>query len=76
MSRKPNPAPKNTGAIVVLILLIIAMIAATGYMVKLCIDVAYRDPKPTTGSSENLFAPSQTATEPTETEAPPRNHHA
>ena len=72
MSRKPNKAPrKNTGAIVVLILLIIAMIAATGFMIKLCIDVAYREPKPTGGSSENLFAPEQTATDPTETEAPP-----
>ena len=72
MSRKPNKAPrKNTGAIVVLILLILAMIAATGYMIKLCIDVAYRDPKPTTGNSGSIFAPPETTPDPTETEAPP-----
>ena len=74
MSRKPNNAPrKHTGAIVVLILLILAMIAATGYLIKLCIDVAYRDPNPTGTHSGSLFAPIETETEPapTETEAPP-----
>lgn len=72
MSRKPNPAPrKHTGAIVVLILLILAMIAATGFMIKLCIDIAYREPQPTdNGSSDILFVPPEN-TEATETEAPP-----
>ena len=70
MSRKPNNPPRHTGAIVVLIILILAMIAATGYMIKLCIDVAYREAKPTTSSGENLFVP-EANTDPTETEAPP-----
>ena len=72
MSRKPNhPPQKHTGAIVVLILLIVAMIAATGYLIKLCIDVAYRDANPTNSHSGSLFAPLETEPQPTETEEVP-----
>ena len=42
MSRKPKK--NRTGLKVFLILLIIAMIAATGFMIKLCIDVAGSTP--------------------------------
>ena len=42
MSRKPQK--NQTGLKVVLILLIIAMIAATGFMIKLCIGVAGSEP--------------------------------
>ena len=44
MSRKPKS--NHTGLKVVLILLILVMIAATGFMIKLCIGVAGAEPGP------------------------------
>ena len=73
MSRKTNPAPRrHTGLKVVLILLIIAMLAATAYMIKLCIGIAYQDPKPSNNKpGTSLFDPVINTTDPEETEAPP-----
>lgn len=66
MSRKKS---NHTGLKVVLILLILVMIAATGYIVKLCIDIAGSEPAPGTNSGTSIYLPSQN-TEPEETEAP------
>lgn len=68
MSRKPS-AKKHTGAIVVLILLIIAMIAATVFLIKLCLEIPGNSPdaKPNE-NSHSLFFP--VITKPEETEAP------
>ena len=73
MSRKTNKSPRNhTGLKIVLILLILAMIAATGYLIKLCIDIAGMEARPSNNKpGTSLFDPVTDSTEPEETEAPP-----
>ncbi len=71
MSRKPNSSPKKyTGLKVVLILLIVAMIAATGFLITLCIGIADSTPAPTAGANSSLTLPT-IESRPEETEAPP-----
>lgn len=68
MSR--NNAPKNRiGCMIVMILLIVAMIAGTAFMIKLCLDVVNQAP-PVRNPSSNVTILPTAGTEPTETEAP------
>lgn len=77
MSRKNNAPKKRTGCMVVLILLIIAMIAATVFMIKLCLDVVNQEPpvRDNVGTTP-IILPTQTEeTEaPTETTMPEPEH--
>ncbi len=67
MSRKPN---NHTGLKVVLILLILAMIAATAFVVKLCLEIPGQEPKPS-GNGNTISMPTVTEPAPVETtEAP------
>lgn len=68
MSRNSSPR-KHTGTIVVLILLILAMIAATVFIIKLCLEIPNKETggKPS-NSNASLFFPAET--KPEETEAP------
>jgi len=67
---------RNTGIFILLILLIFLMIAATAFMIKLCLDIPNQTirPRPTEGSS--LFSPTEDPpTEaPTETTMPQPEH--
>ena len=66
MSRNPK---NHTGLKVVLILLILCMIAATAYVIKLCIDITSMDV--TVRPSETVtLTPDSQPTEPTETDPP------
>lgn len=70
MSRNPNQAPRrHTGAIIVLILIILALIAGSGYMIKLCLDIADRAPE-ISMEVEDIVLPTLDVTEPTETVPP------
>ena len=63
MSRKSN----HTGLKVVLILLILAFIAGSAWMIKLCIDLAGEAPTYTTDPSDlEIELPTQPTTEETE----------
>ena len=68
MSRN-TPPKKHTGTMVVLILLILAMIAATGYMIKLCIEIVDQEVSPSTHGGSSVLTP-PTAPQPEETEEP------
>ena len=74
MSQKPR---RHTTAIVILTLLILAMIAATGFVIWLCIDLASAKPPQTTPESPSIHLPTDTAspapvqTQPPETTVPP-----
>ena len=67
MSRKPK---NHTGLKIVLILLIFAMIAVTGYVIKLCIDITFVDTTVRPGETVAL-TPDTVQTEPAETKSPP-----
>ena len=75
MARKASD-PRNNGVRVLLILLIVLMIAATAFMIKLCIDIPGRtvSPRPTEGSV--LLPPTEEAPTqaPTETTVPEPEH--
>lgn len=76
MSRKPQ---NHTGLKVVLILLILAMIAATAYVIKLCLDLTSMEVIPESGNSISLpvasdTRPEETTEEPTETTLPEPEH--
>lgn len=84
MSRNPRKAPRrHTGAIVVLILLMLLFIAGTILMVKLCIDIAGQEPSsrpspslsilPSAGDSEAVPTTEETEA-PTETTMPVPEH--
>ena len=68
MSRKPKS--NHTLAKVVLILLILVMIAASIYVIKLCLDLVNLEAAPQPSQTITLPIPGGD-TEPTETEAPP-----
>lgn len=68
MSR--NPKRSNTGVIVLLTVLILVMIAATGLVVWLCIDLVNTEPEYTAPSSNAVVLPSETTPKPTETVPP------
>ena len=73
MSRKSSRAPRrNTGVIIVLILLMMVFIAGTALMIKLSLDLPNRTPDARPGQSD-ISLPSSLEEEPlpTETEAPP-----
>ena len=69
MSRNNNAPKKHTGCMVVLILLIIAMIAGTVFMIKLCLDVVNQGPPARDPANSTIILP-QPGTEAPETEAP------
>ncbi len=78
MSKKPQSS--NTGIIVVLVILMVIMIAATGFLIYLCIDMVNDDAQPTKPGSSVITLPSAnsgdaevpavTETEPPETTQP------
>lgn len=75
MSRNPKPPRKHTGLIVVLILMILLLIAATGLVIKMCVDITTMEAAPSeTNSAVQLpgaDAPTAEETEePTETTMP------
>ena len=68
MSNKPKRS--HTGVIVFLILLILAMIAATAFVIWLCIDMVNQDPAIDAPADSSIVLPVQTeATEPEEAPA-------
>ncbi|MBO7252176.1 MAG: CapA family protein [Oscillospiraceae bacterium] len=69
MSKK-NPS-NHTGLKVVLILLILVMIAATGFMVWLCIDLVNKTPEPELSTSPAVVLPTEAPTTATEETLPP-----
>ncbi|MGM9590782.1 MAG: CapA family protein [Faecousia sp.] len=71
MSRKHSQAPRHTGTIVVLILMILAFIAGSAFMIKLSLDIVHKTPesRPTQGSTIQL--PTTATPESEATEAPP-----
>ena len=70
MSR--NPRRVGVLATVIVTLLILAMIAATGFVIWLCMDMVNREPEITVPQNTSLALPTETTTvtEPTETVAP------
>lgn len=66
--------PKRIGflATIVVTLLILAMIAATVFVIWLCMDMVNKEPEQTTQPETSVVLPTETtmATEPTETQAP------
>lgn len=70
MSRKPKR--KISGVVIFLTVLILCMVAASAYMVYLCIDLANQEPAVTVPENSISLptAPTQTPTEATETEVP------
>ena len=77
MSRKSSQ--NNTGTMVLLILLIAAMIAATIFMIKLCLDIPNRASNSQSGGNPtSLFTPPETSAKeteaPTETTVPEPEH--
>ena len=78
MSRKKQPK-KHTGAIVVLTILILALIAGTVFMIKLCFDLAGQEVDVRPNDSIRLpdtedTAPTEITEEPTETTLPVPEH--
>ena len=77
MSRKNKTPRRHTGAIVVMILLMLIFIAGTAFMVKLCLEIPNQDisKRPTISLPIQLPTPTESPTEetepPTETTAPP-----
>ena len=76
MSRKPK---NHTGLKVVLILLILGMIAATGLIIKMCLDLTNAEYTPSTGETVVLPRNTEETTEapteaPTETTVPEAEH--
>lgn len=70
MSR--NPKRGNTAVIVLLIILILVMIAATGLVIWLCIDLVNTQPENTVPSGSPIVLPTETMPKQTQTEpAPP-----
>ncbi len=74
MSRKPKKTPHNhTGAIVVMILLMLVFLAGAAFMIKLCLDIPNQDVeiRPSIGTVDLPTAPPVGETEPpTETTVP------
>lgn len=68
MSR--NPKRGNTALVVLLTILILVMIAATGLVVWMCIDLANAQPEITASSAGSIALPSETLPTPSETEPP------
>ena len=69
MARKSSRG--NTGILVILILLILAMISATVFLIKLCLDIPSQEPKNRPNSAVSTLPTIPEATEaPTETTAP------
>ena len=66
----------HAGVKVLLILLILLMIAATVFMIKLCLDIPGQTVKPRPTEAPGLFAPTQTEEQeaPTETTLPEPEH--
>ena len=80
MSHKPQK--NHTLAIVILILLIIAMIAATGFVIWLCIDMVNVESETTVPENTSIVLPTAETTppttmetEPAETTVPPEPEH-
>lgn len=78
MSR--NPKRGNTLTVVLLTLLILVMIAATAYMIWLCIDLVNKPAAPSTSDTtlsvpEVTTLPTETETQPPETTLPPEPEH-
>ena len=77
MSRKNKAPRRHTGAIVVMILLMLIFIAGTAFMVKLCLDIPNQEvsQRPSINLPIQLPTPSEKPAEetepPTETTAPP-----
>ena len=67
----PNKPPRrHTGLIVFLIILMLLMIAGTGLMIKLCLDITDKRVQAKPGTSQTTLptaAPMPTETEPPET---------
>ena len=80
----PNRQPKkHTGIIVVLILVILALIAGTAFMIKMSLDLAHKETETRPSESISLPTPDTTGTtsdatettgEPTETDPPNMEH--
>lgn len=68
MSR--NPKRGNTVVVALLTILILLMIAATGLVIWLCIDLVNAEPEDTAPSSNAAVLPTETTPKPTETEPP------
>lgn len=66
-----NPKRSNTAVIVLLTLLIIVMIAATGLMIWLCIDLVNKPAQPGSSSPGTLQSQPAETTPPTETQTVP-----
>ncbi len=73
MSREPR---RHTGAIALLVSLILVMIAATGFLIYLCLDMVNNQPAPTAPTQSIIALPTETTvpvtteTEPPETTLP------
>ena len=74
----PNKPPRrHTGLIVFLIILMLLMIAGTGLMIKLCLDITDKRVQAKPGTSQTTLptaAPMPTETEPPETTLPTPEH--
>ena len=74
----PNKPPRrHTGLIVFLIILMLLMIAGTGLMIKLCLDITDKRVQAKPGTSQTTLptaAPAPTETEPPETTLPTPEH--
>ena len=73
MSRNPNPPRRNTGCLIVSIILILLFIAGSALMIKLCLDLIHSGPATTERPSTQiqLEVPQEDPTEPpTETTMP------
>lgn len=65
-----NPRHSNTGIKVILILLILAMIAATGFVIWLCIDLVNQSPDASISTDIPITLPTDAVPETTETVPP------
>ena len=74
----PNKPPRrHTGLIVFLVILMLLMIAGTGLMIKLCLDITDKRVQVKPGTSQTTLptaAPAPTETEPPETTLPTPEH--
>jgi len=74
MSRNNNPPRRHTGAIIVMVLIMLLCIAGTAFMIKLCLDLIHAEPgtidRPSSGIQIEVVPTEEETEPPTETTVP------